>query len=218
MTDLSTDVQEELEAMQAIYCFDMQMRPAVWNYPCFAITVRSSGINEGSEINATVKFTLSASYPRTGPKFEVENCNGLSIDEKKGLNMVIEDTIKKNVNNVLIYEVISAVQNYIDNDVEVFQKESYYDAMIRKEQEKKAFVEGLKKNSQAEAPQPSSLPLLPTSAAGIAVGNGGLVATASKSAIGISTAMSTLDIHNEGCPTTKSPHHQRQIDWERWFQ
>lgn len=42
MTKLSTEVSEELEALQSIFEADYQERPPVWNYPSFAIRIRSA--------------------------------------------------------------------------------------------------------------------------------------------------------------------------------
>jgi uncharacterized protein YcsI (UPF0317 family) len=51
---MKEDVQNELEALKAIYCDDFVEFPSVWNQPCFIIKVKPTG----SEVYATANCKL----------------------------------------------------------------------------------------------------------------------------------------------------------------
>lgn len=47
----------------------------------------------------------------------------------------------------MIYEIVSAIQNFIDHEVQSFTEESFYDSMMRREQEHSAYIQNLKKST-----------------------------------------------------------------------
>ncbi len=101
-----------------------------------------------------MQFQLSASYPKTGPKYEIQETNGLSGEEKRRLALVTENAIKDNLNCVMIYEIVSAIQNFLDTEVQCFQAETFYDAMLRREQEQSAYIQNLKNGGGENILQP----------------------------------------------------------------
>lgn len=94
-----------------------------------------------------MRFKLSANYPRTAVKVEFESTVGLSAEELKELNALIEQTAKNNLNEVMCHEICTEIQSFIDK--KSYVQESFYDAMMRREQEKNNLIENLKKDTTA---------------------------------------------------------------------
>lgn len=69
---ISEDIENELEALKAIYSDDFEERPPVWKRPCFAIRVKPTTSTSGAiHVEATCKhiipfpflmFTLVVAY------------------------------------------------------------------------------------------------------------------------------------------------------------
>lgn len=90
-----------------------------------------------------MRFKLSKTYPKAAPTVEVEKSSSLNKKELQELQQIIEQTIKANLNQVMCHEIVSAVQTFLEGQQQ-FVQESFYEAMVRKEQEKTRRIENLR--------------------------------------------------------------------------
>jgi hypothetical protein len=90
------------------------------------------------------RFKLSATYPKSPASVEIESSNGLNKEELGKLAKIIENVGKENANKIMCHEIALAIQSFLES--RHYVPEILYDAMIRREQEKSAFIENLKKH------------------------------------------------------------------------
>lgn len=150
MAKLSIEVADELEVLRSIYGDDFMTRPSVWNYPSFAVRLsHSSSVNAAIKVGATVRISLSATYPKSAPKIEIEESTGLNADELKEIRRVADESAKAHLKAVMCYDILVAMQEYIEK--RTVAPVTLYDSAINREQLKAARVETLRKDSRVAA-------------------------------------------------------------------
>lgn len=163
---ISEEIENELEALRAIYGDDFEERPPVWKRPCFVIKVRpTTSVNGEIYVEATskfvfhcvfnfcwvtelsylhcctvVKFTLVNGYPRLAPKIEIEGSRGLVASDSKALNVKLQETVAQCTGQEMCHEIVSATQLFLEANNT--KPQTFYEAMVSRE---KREIEALKK-------------------------------------------------------------------------
>jgi len=138
---ISEEIENELEALRAIYGDDFEEREPVWKRPCFCIKVKpTTSVNGEIHVEANVKFTLVNGYPRVPPKVELEATKGLTGSDVKALNAKLVETATVCTGQEMCHDLISATQVFLEaNNI---KPQTFYEAMVSRE---KRETEALKK-------------------------------------------------------------------------
>lgn len=158
------DVQNELEALQAIYGDDFEFQESAWNNPCFTIKLVPNLSQVGkSELYIIVQITLLGAYPKSAPKIKIEECAGLSENDKKQLTLRINEVIKENLGNVMCHDIIMFVQSFLEENYE--KPKTFYEVMEDRENREKEILRSFRNEDSIEKakPEENSLNIFQTS-------------------------------------------------------
>lgn len=172
------EAQDELEALEAIYGDEFELRKPVWHCPCFAIRAipgssHSQSCSHGN-VYAHVKlvFTLSKSYPSDAPKIDVEEPKGLSDEAISELKQLVSRVSKKSIGEVMCHKIISEVQEFL-NRYNIRPKTFYEEMITRQEKQQKALnafrAQELSDSKEPQFPEPMPLERNHTTASSISM-------------------------------------------------
>ncbi|KAH9282383.1 RWD domain-containing protein 1 [Echinococcus granulosus] len=117
MLQMSTSLEEqegEIEVLQSIYEDNFRMLSSKSPHH-FEIELRGHAVdNPDTAVSCTLYFRYSPNYPSEAPLFEIRNQRGLSDDQNMDLVVLISDTISRSLGMVMIFDVVSDVQQKLD--------------------------------------------------------------------------------------------------------
>lgn len=100
----------------------------------FEIGLRGHAVdNPDTAVSCTLYFRYSPNYPSEAPLFEIRDQRGLSDEQNMDLVVLISDTIKRSLGMVMIFDIVSDVQQKLD----VFTDQLIAEVKTRKEKQKK---------------------------------------------------------------------------------
>ncbi|KAL5011060.1 hypothetical protein ScPMuIL_013365 [Solemya velum] len=119
MTDYREEQINEIEALESIYPDEIeiiQREP----YHDFTVDITSSDADnqdEQDQVSCSVQFTYVEKYPDEAPLFEITTSEELE-DCEEDITTVINQTIEENLGMVMVFTIVSAVQEKLTDIVE----------------------------------------------------------------------------------------------------
>ena len=145
---LSEEVLDELDALHAIFADDFVNCEKVWNYPSFLIKVRpTSSQRVVTDISASVKFTLTKTYPKTPPKIEIESIEGISNSAQHELLKYAKVRANELLGNPMIHDILTSCQELLEKNVENNKSFNFYDKMNEREKKQEEILVKLRSAS-----------------------------------------------------------------------
>ncbi|VDK33395.1 unnamed protein product [Taenia asiatica] len=133
---MSTSLEEqigEIEVLQSIYEDNFRMLSSKPPHH-FEIELRGHAVdNPDTAVSCTLYFRYSPNYPTEAPLFEICNQRGLSDEQNMDLVVLISDTIERSLGMVMIFNIVSDVQQKLDE----FTDQLIAEVKTRKEKQKK---------------------------------------------------------------------------------
>ncbi|KAJ1652233.1 eukaryotic translation initiation factor 2-alpha kinase [Dispira simplex] len=126
MDELTTDELFELQtnevaALEAIYMDDFERveSTGVWKIssssPEFRLTLRPLEPDLQHRIHVVLRIRLPKLYPKRPPIVTMEMSQGLQPGQQQDLTELIQSTAKQSLGNEMVFELATAVQEYITN-------------------------------------------------------------------------------------------------------
>ncbi|KAK2174433.1 hypothetical protein NP493_803g00021 [Ridgeia piscesae] len=136
MTDYREEQCNEIEALESIYPDELTV---VSNHPyCFKITISSQNDDDDTEnASCVLQFCLPAKYPDEAPVVEVEEYDNIEDSYITDLTDFIKEQAEENLGEVMVFTLVSAVQERLTDLVEAAERERV-EEIERKEKEKHA--------------------------------------------------------------------------------
>ncbi|KAL4719101.1 hypothetical protein ACJJTC_010881, partial [Scirpophaga incertulas] len=121
--DYNYEQTSEVEALDSIYYGDMQIidtKP----YHRFSIPIKSEGFDEGDGLSCQLIFTYTQKYPDELPVIEIDNEENFenTVDKKELLRYLV-DQGKENLGMVMVFTLVSAGQEWLNDKWDTFKKE-----------------------------------------------------------------------------------------------
>ncbi|XP_069139996.1 RWD domain-containing protein 1-like [Argopecten irradians] len=150
MTDFKEEQNNEIEALESIYPDEITVL-SIEPHHVFTVDIKSQEISdpyntdEAPEPTAecTLQFSYVENYPEEPPVFEITEYENLEEDQIETLNSLITENIEESLGMVMIFTIVSAVQEKLTEIVEESRKKRIEDAEAAKklleEQEMKKF-------------------------------------------------------------------------------
>nr|XP_002128914.1 RWD domain-containing protein 1-like [Ciona intestinalis] len=133
MTNYEEEQRDELEALESIYPDSFTIVSTDPTAFSLKISTEESILDaDKAIISVTLKFTYAKKYPDEAPLFEVleeENFPFENTGEK--LEVLIEEQIEENLGCVMVFTIMSAVQEFLNQEDDRFKQE------IQEEEERK---------------------------------------------------------------------------------
>eukprot|EP00794_Sanderia_malayensis_P000035 gene35-626_t len=132
----------EIEALESIYADEIQI---INEDPhCFLIPIQACDQFENDEeinADASIQFTFTEKYPDEIPLMEIASSNLNEKDQEDLLN-VLRDEATNNIGMVMIFTLVSIVQDYLESVIKRVKEEKdeakrLAEIELRKEEEKK---------------------------------------------------------------------------------
>ncbi|XP_033739778.1 RWD domain-containing protein 1-like [Pecten maximus] len=150
MTDFKEEQNNEIEALESIYPDEITV---LSNEPhhVFTVDIKSQEIDDPYDTEeepepaalCQLQFTYVENYPEEAPVFEITEYDNLEDDQIETLNKLITESIEESLGMVMIFTIVSAVQEKLTEIIEDSRKKRIEDAekakKILEEQEMKKF-------------------------------------------------------------------------------
>ncbi|KAK6169989.1 hypothetical protein SNE40_018490 [Patella caerulea] len=119
MTDYKEEQNNEIEALQSIYSEELEVIETE-PYYVFALELSSAAGEEPQDdtITCTLQFTYTPKYPDESPQIEITESENLDFDQTKELNRFMRETAEENLGMVMVFTIVSAVQEKLGNLIE----------------------------------------------------------------------------------------------------
>ncbi|XP_064618151.1 RWD domain-containing protein 1-like [Liolophura sinensis] len=137
MTDYAEEQRNEIEALEAIYpeIEILETQP----FHKFQLELKSQDAEDDPEhaATATILFTYVENYPDVAPVMEVAESENLSEEQVDVLLRVMNEQAEENVGMVMVFTIVSAVQEKLSDLVEESktQKQLEEERRIKAEEE-----------------------------------------------------------------------------------
>ncbi|XP_062510208.1 RWD domain-containing protein 1-like [Corticium candelabrum] len=120
MTNYAEEQLNEIEALQSIYSDEFE---EIGSNPwCFRIAVQSENFTSSDSDKETafvvVQFTLGSLYPDEPPDVELKSPRMVDEDQLVQISSTLSDTICENIGMVMIYTLVTAVQDCLNRIVD----------------------------------------------------------------------------------------------------
>lgn len=136
MTDYKEEQENELEALEAIYVTEFT---SIEEGTCFEITVSSEhDEDENIKLSACIQFRYVENYPDEGPIIEVSCIEGLDNSHVTALEELLKEKIEENLGMVMVFTLVSEVQEYLNQTVENMKKEKEEERLRKIKEAEKA--------------------------------------------------------------------------------
>lgn len=116
MTDYSEEQRNELEALESIYADSFTVLAT--SPASFSITVSSEAEEEEENVVVTLKFTYVKTYPDDAPLYEIISQDNLEDSDGSGLLALLQEQAQENLGMVMIFTLVSAVQDRLNEIVD----------------------------------------------------------------------------------------------------
>ncbi|CAG9795299.1 unnamed protein product [Diatraea saccharalis] len=121
--DYNYEQSSEVEALDSIYYGDMQIIEKE-PFHKFSIPIKSEGFDDGEGLACQLIFTYTAKYPDELPIIEIDNEENFDdVVEKKELLTHLEDQGKENLGMVMVFTLVSAGQEWLNEKWDKIKKE-----------------------------------------------------------------------------------------------
>lgn len=118
MTDHKEEQRNEIEALESIYPDEIEV-VSVEPFHIFNVTVKPTELKDTDETaSCTVQFQYVANYPDEAPKFKITDTENLEEEHEDVLVELINEQITENLGMVMVFTIVSAVQEKIAKIVE----------------------------------------------------------------------------------------------------
>lgn len=144
MCDYEEDQAMEIEALESIYPDSFK----VISEKCFKLCICSEEDKEVEQILVDLVFTYTPSYPDEAPVYEVRGAGNaddeegeepeLDEDLRTKICARIEEEINENLGTVMVYNIVAAVQELVDDALEEMKKKVEDEKERREKEEKEA--------------------------------------------------------------------------------
>jgi len=138
MDNYKDEQNDEFEALESIYSESfvcLSKDPC-----CFSLQVCSEDDdNEQETVGVTLQFTYTKKYPDEKPLFEIVDIDG-SFDEEQitSLNDLIDTQLEENLGMVMVFTVMSAVQEFLNDHIDNVKEQIKYEKEKKEREEKEA--------------------------------------------------------------------------------
>ncbi|XP_041353999.1 RWD domain-containing protein 1-like [Gigantopelta aegis] len=137
MTDYKEEQRNEIEALQSIYPEEIEL---IKEEPSFIFTINVQSQDEESQNDedkcacCTIQFSLGEKYPDEAPVIEITEYSNLEDDQIEELMNYLNEQVEENLGMVMVFTLVSAVQERMTVLVEE-QKKRVEDEKNRRERE-----------------------------------------------------------------------------------
>ncbi|XP_048767899.1 RWD domain-containing protein 1-like isoform X1 [Ostrea edulis] len=125
MTDFKEEQNNEIEALESIYPEEIEVLKTE-PYHVFTITIHSQesdqSVEEADEATCVVQFTYVEKYPEEPLVFEVIESENLEDDQLEEITSLINEQIEENLGMVVVFTVVSVLQEKLTVMVEDTKK------------------------------------------------------------------------------------------------
>nr|XP_022294197.1 RWD domain-containing protein 1-like [Crassostrea virginica] len=152
MTDFKEEQNNEIEAIESIYPEEIEVLKTE-PYHVFTITIRSQDTDQCTDevdpdqANCVIQFSYVENYPEEAPLFEITDSENLADDQLEDIITLINEQIEENIGMVVVFTIVSAVQEKLTEMVEESKRRKVEEAERKQrqleEEEQKRF-EGTK--------------------------------------------------------------------------
>ncbi|VDM31095.1 unnamed protein product [Hydatigera taeniaeformis] len=106
--------ESEIEVLRSIYEANFRVLSSKPPHH-FEIDLRGHAADSpDTAVSCTLYFRYSPNYPTEAPLFEIRNHKGLSDEQNMDLVVLVSDTIKRSIGMVMIFDIVSNVQQKLD--------------------------------------------------------------------------------------------------------
>lgn len=141
--DYQAEQEMEVEALESILMDDFSEvdgpSPSGWSdtVKCYRIglptgeadTVQESGV---SSMQFDLLFAHTPSYPDEAPLIKLSNVQGMSNEDIQNLQKVVDEQIQENMGMSMIYTIVSAAQEWMQDKANIPQEEVLDPAEVKK--------------------------------------------------------------------------------------
>ncbi|OWF47579.1 RWD domain-containing protein 1-like [Mizuhopecten yessoensis] len=129
MTDFKEEQNNEIEALESIYPDEISVI-SVQPYHVFEVHIESQDISDPYDTGVepelaaqcTLQFSYVEKYPEDPPVFEITEHENLEDDQIEALNELITETIEESLGMVMVFTIVSTVQEKLTQFVEETKK------------------------------------------------------------------------------------------------
>lgn len=145
--DYSAEQEMEIEALESILMDDLQEvqgpSPSGWSdsVKCYRIGLPTGEAESFPESGASnmqfdLLFAHTPTYPDEAPLIKLSNVQGMSNEDIQSLQQVVDDQIQENLGMAMIYTIVTAAQEWMQDHANVPQE-----ATLDPEEAKKRAIE-----------------------------------------------------------------------------
>ncbi|XP_060079633.1 RWD domain-containing protein 1-like [Ylistrum balloti] len=150
MTDFREEQENEIEALESIYPDEIRVL-STDPYHVFTLDIKSQEVDDPYNSDetkepaalCTLQFSYVEKYPEEPPVFEITEYENLEEDQIEVLNELITENIEESLGMVMIFTIVSAIQEKLTEIVEETKKRRIEDEenkkRIQEEMEMKKF-------------------------------------------------------------------------------
>ncbi|XP_046392623.1 RWD domain-containing protein 1 [Ischnura elegans] len=122
--DYMEEQSNEIEALDSIYCGDMEILSTEPNYK-FKIPIKSEEYEPDSEngLACSLKFSYTPTYPETVPELEILDRVNFEEDDEQLLSQHIMEQAEENLGMVMVFTLVSAAQEWLNLKWDDIRKE-----------------------------------------------------------------------------------------------
>ncbi|XP_038222889.1 RWD domain-containing protein 1 [Zerene cesonia] len=136
--DYQYEQASEVEALDSIYCGDMQILQ-VAPFHKFSIPIKSESYDDGDGLACELVFTYTSKYPEELPVVEVSNEENFDdvVDKNELLEHLVEQG-KENVGMVMVFTLVSAGQEWLNEKWDLIKKQREEQILAKKKADEEA--------------------------------------------------------------------------------
>ncbi|XP_050440868.1 RWD domain-containing protein 1 [Adelges cooleyi] len=138
--DYKEEQQNEIDALDSIYCGEMTILTTEPYYQ-FEIPVKSDEFDSDQHdigLSCCLKFEYIEKYPDEPPIVEIENVVGFEEEEENELKEYLLQQARENVGMVMIFTLVSAAQEWMNENSDREKKKKEDDEEKKREREMEA--------------------------------------------------------------------------------
>nr|AZL87403.1 RWD domain-containing protein 1 [Urechis unicinctus] len=123
MTDYKEEQNGEIEALESIYSDELDVIETS-PFHIFTVTVTSQSSDEAVPVGSCViQFTYTPKYPEEAPAVEISEFEGIEQNHADDILDLIKEEAAENLGMVMVFTLVSAVQEKLSDLVEQIELE-----------------------------------------------------------------------------------------------
>lgn len=141
--DYEEEQNTELEALESIYCGELDILGSDPHRFCIKIKSEEYDIDKEEGLACSIKFTLTPKYPEELPEVEILETDNFQENYESELQDALSESANENLGMAMIFSLVSTAQEWLNNKWDDIKKSKELEKEKRlkevEEEERKRF-------------------------------------------------------------------------------